>query len=335
MAERLLEVKDLKTYFYTAEGLVPAVDGVTFHVDKGETLGIVGESGCGKSVTSLSVMRLIPSPPGKIAGGEILFEGESILQKSDAEMRKIRGNSISMIFQEPMTSLNPVYTIGDQIAEAIILHQGLKKHEAMVKAIDMLRLVGIPLPERRVNEYPHQLSGGMRQRGMIAMALSCNPKLLVADEPTTALDVTIQAQVLELMKRLKKELGMAIMLITHDLGVIAEMAQRVVVMYAGKIVEEGDVVSIFDKPLHPYTEGLLRSIPQLDSDKGRLHVIEGIVPNPVHMPKGCRFNPRCPYTMDVCKEKEPGFTQISDTRYVACWLTAANREERMGKEVAS
>ena len=332
MAERLLEVRDLKSYFYTAEGVVPAVDGVTYHVDKGETLGIVGESGCGKSVTSLSVMRLIPNPPGKIVGGDILFEGESILQKSEADMRKIRGNQMSMIFQEPMTSLNPVYTIGDQIAEAIRLHQGLNKQDAMAKAVDMLRLVGIPLPERRVNEYPHQLSGGMRQRGMIAMALSCTPKLLIADEPTTALDVTIQAQVLELMKRLKKEMGMAIMLITHDLGVIAEMAQRVVVMYAGKIVEEGDVVSIFENPLHPYTEGLLKSIPQLDTGKGKLHVINGVVPNPLHMPKGCRFNPRCPQATELCKEKEPVFTQVGPTRYVACWLRS---QEGLTKEVAS
>jgi oligopeptide/dipeptide ABC transporter ATP-binding protein len=332
MADRLLEVKDLKTYFFTSDGVVPAVDGVTYHIDKGETLGIVGESGCGKSVTSLSVMRLIPDPPGKITGGDILFGGESLLKKSEAEMRKIRGNSISMIFQEPMTSLNPVYTVGDQIAEAIELHQGLKRQDAMEKAVEMLRLVGIPLPERRVHEYPHQLSGGMRQRVMIGMALSCNPQLLIADEPTTALDVTIQAQILELMKRLKKELGMAIMLITHDLGVVAEMAQRVVVMYAGKIVEEGDVVSIFRNPLHPYTEGLLRSIPRLDGDKGRLHVIDGVVPNPLHMPSGCRFNPRCPYAMDVCREKEPQFTQVSPTRYVSCWLDI---QDRMGKEVAS
>lgn len=331
MAERLLEVKDLKTYFYTSDGVVPAVDGVTYHVDKGETLGIVGESGCGKSVTSLSVMRLIPNPPGKIVGGEILFEGADLLAKSEAEMRKIRGNLISMIFQEPMTSLNPVYTVGDQIAEAIELHQGLRKREAIEKATEMLKIVGIPLPERRVHEYPHQLSGGMRQRVMIAMALSCNPKLLIADEPTTALDVTIQAQILELMKRLKKELGMAIMLITHDLGVVAEMAQRVVVMYAGKIVEEADVNSIFRMPLHPYTEGLLKSIPSIAGQKGRLHVIEGVVPNPLHMPKGCRFNPRCPYAMDICKDNEPPIERVSPTRQVACWL----RVKGEGKEVAS
>jgi len=330
MAERLLEVKGLKTYFFTSDGVVPAVDGVTYHVDKGETLGIVGESGCGKSVTSLSVMRLIPDPPGKITAGQIFFERENLLEKSEAAMRKIRGNHISMIFQEPMTSLNPVYTVGDQIAEAVELHQGLKRQDAMEKAVEMLRIVGIPLPERRVREYPHQLSGGMRQRVMIAMALSCNPQLLIADEPTTALDVTIQAQILELMKALKKELGMAIMLITHDLGVIAEMAQRVVVMYAGKIVEEADVISIFRSPLHPYTEGLLKSIPRLDGTKGRLHVIEGVVPNPLYMPTGCRFHPRCPYTMDICKAQEPDLMRVSEGRQVACWL-----KSKLAKEVAS
>ncbi|MDP2858422.1 MAG: ABC transporter ATP-binding protein [Bacillota bacterium] len=330
MAERLLEVKGLKTYFFTSDGVVPAVDGITYHVDKGETLGIVGESGCGKSVTSLSVMRLIPDPPGKITAGQIFFEGENLLEKSGSEMRKIRGNQISMIFQEPMTSLNPVYTVGDQIAEAIELHQGLNRRDAMDKAVGMLKLVGIALPERRVKEYPHQLSGGMRQRIMIAMALSCNPKLLIADEPTTALDVTIQAQILELMKALKKELGMAIMLITHDLGVIAEMAQRVVVMYAGKIVEEADAISIFRSPLHPYTEGLLKSIPRLDRAKGRLHVIEGVVPNPLYMPEGCRFHPRCPYAMDICKAQEPDVMQVSEERQVACWL-----KSKLAKEVAS
>lgn len=327
MSERLLDVKDLKTYFYTSDGVVPAVDGVNFHVRRGETLGIVGESGCGKSVTSLSVMRLIPYPPGKIVEGSIEFEGQDLLQKSEAEMRKIRGNLISMIFQEPMTSLNPVYTIGDQICEAIELHQGLKRREATEKAIEMLRLVGIPLPERRINEYPHQLSGGMRQRVMIAMALSCNPRLLIADEPTTALDVTIQAQILELMKKLKQELGMAIMLITHDLGVVAEMAQRVVVMYAGKIVEEADVVSIFRKPLHPYTQGLLDSIPSMDREKGRLHVIDGVVPNPLFMPTGCRFNPRCPHAMDICREREPVLEPAGEGRFVACWLRSNANEE--------
>ncbi|MEX2356394.1 MAG: ABC transporter ATP-binding protein [Thermaerobacterales bacterium] len=320
MAEKLIDVKNLKTYFYTEEGVVPAVDGVSFHVEKGETLGIVGESGCGKSVTSLSIMRLVPNPPGKILEGEILFEGEDLLKKSEGAMRKIRGNDIAMIFQEPMTSLNPVYTVGDQIAEAVQLHQGLSKRDSMKKAVDMLLLVGIPSPEQRVHEYPHQLSGGMRQRVMIGMALSCNPKLLVADEPTTALDVTIQAQILELMKGLKQRIGMAIMLITHDLGVIAEMAQRVVVMYAGKVVEEADVYSLFRKPLHPYTKGLLTSIPRMDHPKGRkLHVIDGVVPNPLNMPTGCRFHPRCPYATDECIAEEPPLEEVAEGRKTACW----------------
>ena len=322
MAEKLVEVRNLRTHFYTEDGIVPAVDGVDLYVNKGETLGVVGESGCGKSVTSLSIMRLIPIPPGKIVDGEILFEGENLLKKPESEMRKIRGNDISMIFQEPMTSLNPVYTIGDQIAEAIELHQGLSHRDALNKAIDMLRLVGIPLPERRVKEYPHQLSGGMRQRVMIAMALSCNPKLLIADEPTTALDVTIQALILELMKKLKRDLGMAIMLITHDLGVVAEMCERVVVMYAGKVVEEADAVSLYKNPLHPYTEGLLRSIPRLDEDREVLHVIEGVVPNPLHLPQGCRFHPRCPYVKDICKEQEPKLEELQPGRFAACWVAA-------------
>jgi oligopeptide transport system ATP-binding protein len=329
MSEKLVEIRNLKTHFYTDDGISPAVDGVNLFIKRGETLGVVGESGCGKSVTSLSVMRLIPNPPGKIVDGEILFEGRDLLKLSESEMRKIRGNDISMIFQEPMTSLNPVYTIGDQIAEAITLHQGLNKKEALDKAVEMLRLVGIPLPDKRVREYPHQLSGGMRQRVMIAMALSCNPKLLIADEPTTALDVTIQAQILELMKKLKKDLGMAIMLITHDLGVVAEMAERVVVMYAGKVIEEGDVVSIFKHPLHPYTEGLLASIPRMDSNREKLHVIDGVVPNPLNLPTGCRFNPRCPYAIDKCRETQPALEQVAPGRYVACFLAAdrlANKE---------
>jgi oligopeptide/dipeptide ABC transporter ATP-binding protein len=331
MSEKLVEVRNLRTHFFTEDGVVPAVDGVNLYINRGETLGVVGESGCGKSVTSLSIMRLIPNPPGKIVEGEIIFEGDDLLKKSEAAMRKIRGNDISMIFQEPMTSLNPVYTIGDQIAEAIELHQGLSHKEAIDKAIEMLRLVGIPVPERRVHEYPHQLSGGMRQRVMIAMALSCNPKLLVADEPTTALDVTIQAQILELMKRLKKELGMAIMLITHDLGVVAEMAERVVVMYGGKVVEEADVVSIFTHPLHPYTEGLLRSIPRLDTQLGTLHVIDGVVPNPLHLPVGCRFNPRCPYVIDKCKETQPPLEEIVPGRLVACFIA----KDRLAKGVSA
>ncbi|NLY29012.1 MAG: ABC transporter ATP-binding protein [Firmicutes bacterium] len=319
MAEKLLEVRGLKTYFYTEDGVVPAVDGVDFVLNKGETLGIVGESGCGKSVTSLSIMRLIPDPPGKIVEGEILFEGSNLLEKTEAEMRNIRGNDISMIFQEPMTSLNPVFTIGDQIMEAIILHQRLNKAEARERAIEMLRLVGIPSPERRVDEYPHQLSGGMRQRVMIAMALSCNPKLLIADEPTTALDVTIQAQILDLMRKLRDEFGTAIMLITHDLGVVAELAERVVVMYAGKIVEKADVKLLFGNPLHPYTVGLLGSIPKLTEQQDRLQVIEGVVPHPAFMPKGCRFHPRCKEARDICKVEEPELMEHAPGHLVACW----------------
>ncbi|NLV92339.1 MAG: ABC transporter ATP-binding protein [Firmicutes bacterium] len=318
MAERLLEVRNLKTYFYTEDGVVPAVDGVDFSLDKGTTLGIVGESGSGKSVTSLSVMGLIPNPPGKIEAGEIIFEGEDLLKKSEAEMRKIRGNDISMIFQEPMTSLNPVFTIGDQIIEAIVLHQGLSKSAAREQAIEMLRLVGIPSPEQRVDEYPHQLSGGMRQRVMIAMALSCNPKLLIADEPTTALDVTIQAQILDLMRKLKDELGTSIMLITHDLGVVAELCDEVAVMYAGKIVERGDVNTIFSNPTHPYTLGLLGSIPKLNEERERLQAIPGVVPNPAFMPEGCRFHPRCKYATEECKLAMPELVDVGGDHQVAC-----------------
>ncbi len=319
MAERLLDIRNLSTYFYTSEGEVKAVDGVSFQINEGETLAVVGESGCGKSVTSLSVMRLIPWPPGKIVGGEILFNDQDILKMSDEEMQKIRGNEISMIFQEPMTSLNPVYSVGFQISEALELHQHLSKAQAWEKSIEMLRLVGIPLPEKRVAEFPHQLSGGMRQRVMIAMALACNPRLLIADEPTTALDVTIQAQILDLLRKLKSELGMAILLITHDLGVVAEMAERVVVMYAGKVVEEADVVSIFHHPLHPYTEGLLESIPKLHGKSNeKLHVIEGIVPNPAHMPQGCRFSPRCPKASEQCYREEPPLQEVGNRR-LACW----------------
>jgi len=318
----LLEVKNLKTHFYTHDGILPAVDGVSFKINRGETLCVVGESGCGKSVTAMSILKLVPTPPGKYVSGNILFNGEEILTKTDDEMRKIRGKDIAMIFQEPMTSLNPVYTVGDQISEAIIIHQGKKKKEAIQIAIEMLKKVGIPSPEKRVREYPHQLSGGMRQRVMIAMALSCNPMVLIADEPTTALDVTVQAQILDLMRKMQKETGAAIMFITHDLGVVAEMADRVVVMYAGKIVEEGAVEQIFDNPLHPYTMGLLNSIPQLDSKgKQTLHVIEGMVPGLDELPNGCAFNPRCEYAMDICREKRPELiTIIKDDRKCACWL---------------
>ena len=319
----LIEVKGLKTHFFTDEGVSPAVDGVDYSVKKGETLGVVGESGCGKSVTALSILRLIPEPPGKIVAGDILFEGQSLLELAPEEMRKIRGNKISMIFQEPMTSLNPVYTIGNQISETFKLHQGLTSKEALDRSVEMLKLVGIPSPARRVNEYPHQLSGGMRQRAMIAMALSCNPSLLIADEPSTALDVTIQAQILDLMVSLKEELNTAIIMITHDLGVVAESAARVVVMYAGKIVEEADVYQTFENPLHPYTDGLLQSIPRIDlsaKKKQRLKEIKGVVPIPSQLPKGCHFHPRCPRVMDICSHEAPELTLQQDSHKVRCWL---------------
>lgn len=320
----LLNISGLQTYFYTDEGVSKAVDGVDYYVKKGETLGVVGESGCGKSVAALSVMRLIPQPPGKIVGGDITFEGKSLLGLSNHDMRKIRGNKISMIFQEPMTSLNPVFTIGNQISEAIQLHQGFSKREAMNRAVEMLKLVGIPSPEQRVKEYPHQLSGGMRQRAMIAMALSCNPSLLIADEPTTALDVTIQAQILDLMASLKEEFNTAIILITHDLGVVAETVARVVVMYAGKVVEEADVYNIFEQPLHPYTVGLLRSIPRIDlsvKKKERLQEISGIVPIPSQLPSGCLFHPRCSSVMDICRQKSPELKYYNEEKHkVRCWL---------------
>ena len=324
MAERLLEVKNLKTYFFTDEGTVRAVDGVDLHIDKAETLGVVGESGCGKSVTALSVMKLIPQPPGKIVDGEILYNGVNLVDLPANKMRKIRGKEISMVFQEPMTSLNPVFTCGEQIAEAIRLHEGLGRREAMDKTIDMLKLVHIPNAERRVKEYPHQLSGGMRQRIMIAMALSCNPKLLIADEPTTALDVTIQAQILELLNELKAKLKMAVMLITHDMGVIAETAQRVVVMYAAKVAEEAPVAQLFKEPLHPYTQGLLRSIPRIDlaaTERRRLETIPGTVPTlRGDIAPGCRFAPRCPFVKSVCTEKDPVLKEVKPGHKVACWL---------------
>jgi peptide/nickel transport system ATP-binding protein len=323
MGERLLEVKGLKTYFYTDEGVVRAVDGVSLHIDKGETLGVVGESGCGKTVTALSVMRLIPMPPGRIVEGQILYQGRDLVTLPTAQMRKVRGKEICMVFQEPMTSLNPVFTIGEQIAEAVRLHEGFGRRDAMDKTIDMLKLVHIPNPERRIKEYPHQLSGGMRQRVMIAMALSCNPKLLIADEPTTALDVTIQAQILELLNELKAKLGMAVMLITHDMGVIAETAQRVVVMYAAKVVEEAPVKELFKEPLHPYTQGLLRSIPRIDLaaiKKQRLEAIPGVVPSLIDVPPGCRFAPRCQYVKPMYTEKEPPLKEVRPGHKVACWL---------------
>ena len=323
--QRVLEIRDLKTYFFTYEGVAKAVDGVTYQLAKGEPLGVVGESGCGKSVTALSILRLIPIPPGKIVGGEILFKGKNLIDLSEEEMRKIRGNRISMIFQEPMTSLNPVFTIGNQIQETIKLHQGLSKRESLEKAIEMLRLVNIPSPERCVNQYPHELSGGMRQRAMIAMSLACNPEILIADEPTTALDVTIQAQILDLLNKLKEELGMAIILITHNLGVIAETVNRVLVMYAGKIVEEAKTKTLFENPQHPYTRGLLKSIPRLGDKvrhgKVRLSEIPGVVPSLYEIPSGCKFSTRCPSVMDICKEKEPELKEIEKDHFSACWLT--------------
>ncbi|HZW02650.1 MAG TPA: ABC transporter ATP-binding protein [Anaerolineaceae bacterium] len=308
--ENLLEVKRLKTYFFTDDGVAPAVDDVSFSLESGKTLGIVGESGCGKSVTSLSILQLVEQPAGRIVGGEILFRGEDLLKKTELEMRKIRGNEISMIFQEPMTSLNPVFTIGDQIGEVLRLHQGLSPQAAQAKAVEMLRLVGIPLPQQRVREYPHQLSGGMRQRVMIAMALSCNPALLIADEPTTALDVTIQAQILELMKELKDRLGTAIMLITHDLGVVAEVADEVMIMYAGKVVEHGPVGPVFTDPKHPYTRGLMGSIPDITEEVDELETIEGLVPNIYEMPQGCRFHPRCSAATERCAQELPALVDL-------------------------
>lgn len=323
--DTLLDVIGLKTCFYGNDGVVPAVNGVSFSISRGQTLGIVGESGCGKSVTALSVMRLVPFPPGRIVAGEIVFDGEDILRKSQAEMRRIRGNSISMIFQEPMTSLNPVFTVGEQISESIMLHERLGRQEARDRAIEMLHRVGIPSPETRVDEYPHQMSGGMRQRVMIAMALSCDPKLLIADEPTTALDVTIQAQILRLMLRLKEDLGTAIMLITHDLGVIAQTADKVAVMYAGRIVEMAEVATLFRSPCHPYTIGLLGSIPLLNESRDRLHTIPGAVPNLMELPPGCRFHPRCDAAKDICRESDPPLVDLDSGHWACCWKVLGYR----------
>ncbi len=328
--ELALEVEGLQTYFFTRQGTVKAVDGVSFNLRKGETLGIVGESGCGKSITALSVMRLVPEPPGRIIGGSVKLDGTDLLALSEAEMRKIRGNDISMIFQEPMTSLNPVLTIGFQIAEALILHQDYSKARALERAVEMLDLVKIPEPAQRAKEYPHQLSGGMRQRAMIAMALACNPKVLIADEPTTALDVTIQAQILDLIVQLQEELGTAVILITHDLGVIAETARRVVVMYAGRKVEEADVEPLFAEPMHPYTHGLMASVPQLEIMAGveqgsgdhlaeRLEEIPGIVPPLNDLPPGCAFAPRCKHADDKCHAEYPPYEEKRPGHWAACW----------------
>jgi peptide/nickel transport system ATP-binding protein len=323
-AEPLLEVADLRTWFFTRDGVVHAVDGVSFHVLPGETLAIVGESGCGKSVTALSVLRLIPAPPGRIVSGTIRFAGRDLLDLSEAQMRQVRGNEISMIFQEPMTSLNPVLTIGRQIAETLTLHQGLSRNKALTRAVDMLRLVHIPEAERRIGEYPHQLSGGMRQRVMIAMALACNPKLLIADEPTTALDVTIQAQILDLMRELKQKIDAAIVLITHDLGVVAEMAQRVVVMYAGRKAEEAPVGTLFRRPLHPYTRGLLASVPRLGASlereqAPRLAEIPGTVPSLKEAIPGCPFETRCTFATDICRREMPSFDEKEPGHFAACF----------------
>ncbi len=323
----MLRVEKLNIAFKSDHGGVfSAVNNIDFDIYKNESVGIVGESGCGKSVTAMSVMRLLKEPPA-IISGKIIFEDRDIRELSENNLRALRGNEIAMIFQEPMTSLNPVYTCGNQIAEAIIKHQKISKAEARKKTIDILRMVGIPSPERRVDEYPHQLSGGMRQRIMIAMALSCHPKLLIADEPTTALDVTIQAQILELIKELRKDLGMSMILITHDLGVVAEMTERVIIMYAGEVVEQADVKSIFKNPRHPYTLGLLASIPRLDENKEELDVIEGVVPSPKSMPKGCRFSPRCSSCMPKCRELPPPVALVGEGHSVRCWLIADEQKE--------
>ena len=324
--ERVLDVKNLQTVFFTNSGLFRAVDDVSFSVRRGETLAIVGESGCGKSVSALSIMRLVPDPPGRIVGGTVTLEGTDLLGISEAEMRRIRGNRISMIFQEPMTSLNPVMRIGDQITEVVQLHRSMTNKEAWAQAVEMLRLVRIPEPERRAHEYPHQLSGGMRQRAMIAMALACRPALLIADEPTTALDVTIQAQILALIVDLQKKLGTGLILITHDLGVVAQTAQRVIVMYAGKKVEEATVEALFENPRHPYTRGLMASMPAVISlganEDVRLNEIPGMVPSLTNLPPGCAFAPRCPLAIDRCRTEYPPLEDFGDDHFAACWRAA-------------
>ncbi|TQF77180.1 ABC transporter ATP-binding protein [Elioraea sp. Yellowstone] len=320
---RLLEIRGLKTHFATDDGWVRAVDGVDLTLDRGETLGVVGESGCGKTVTAMTVMKLVAMPPGRIVAGQILWQGRDLVPLGADEMRAIRAREIGIVFQEPMTSLNPVYTVGEQIAEVVRLHEGLSKRAALERAVEMLKLVHIPNPQRRVHDYPHQFSGGMRQRVMIAMALSCGPRLLIADEPTTALDVTIQAQILDLIAEMKARLGMAVMLITHAMGVVAEVAQRVVVMYAGKVVEEAPVGELFARPRHPYTQGLIRSIPRIDTAavrKQRLEAIPGVVPSLLHPPPGCRFAARCRFAMARCVEAEPPLREVAPGHKVACVL---------------
>ena len=324
-----IEFKNLHTWFYTDAGIVKAVNGVDFEIRKGETVCVVGESGCGKSVTSLSLMHLVQSPPGKIVDGEILMDGRDLLKLSKSEMEHVNGKDVAMIFQEPMTSLNPVLKVGHQIMESILFHTDATKEEARAKALEMIKLVGIPRAEEIMECYPHELSGGMRQRIMIAMALVCNPKLLIADEPTTALDVTIQAQILDLMRKLKEEMDMSIMLITHDLGVVAEMADYVVVMYAGNVVEKGKVLDIFQNPMHPYTIGLLKSKPIIGktNHNERLYSIPGQVPNPINMPENCHFNERCEFCQEGCKEKEPKLVHVGTGHYVACCVNAPEKEE--------
>ncbi len=323
----LLEVKNLKTYFSTREGTVKAVDGISYDVNQGETIGIVGESGCGKTVSALSILRLIPDPPGKIVGGELIFEGKDLLKLSEKEIRSHRGNEIAMIFQEPMTSLNPVLTIGRQISEPMELHRGMAKGEALRESIKLLESVQIPAGESRIGGYPHQFSGGMRQRVMIAMAISCSPKLLIADEPTTAIDVTIQAQLLELMKAITRDTGTALIIITHNLGVVARYADRVNVMYAGRIVEQGTADDIYHDPRHPYTMGLLKSVPRLDETvKEKLIPVEGIPPDLTDIPKGCAFNPRCTYAFDQCFEETPILNAVGNGHYKACWADVSKKQ---------
>jgi len=323
----ILRVVNLQTHFHTDDGIAKAVDGVSFGIPKGKTLGLVGESGCGKSVTALSIMQLVPSPPGKIVGGSVSFKGKDLLKLSEARMRKVRGNEISMVFQEPMTSLNPVFTVGNQIMEVLRLHQKLSRRQARQKTIELLAQVRMPIPEQRIHEYPHQLSGGMKQRVMIAMALACSPAVLIADEPTTALDVTIQAQLLELINELQERLHMSVLLITHDLGVIAETANSVAVMYAGKIVEYTSAENLFASPKHPYTVGLFGSLPKLGKKRGKLAVIPGNVPNPLYFPPGCRFHPRCPHVMDMCREVIPPSAEVAWGHQAACFLYPACRQE--------